>query len=144
MRDQYDLLWQAHTKAPHICYPWQLGKGYERYRANDDGEPAQIAGMPIYNQIQHFELTQVLVTVVRYNGGANLGVGGLYKLIKPPHGNVWEEGASRFAQHKTDHSFTLYLWVDGAGHAHHRRGKPKHCSTKDAPELPDRPEHQCP
>ncbi len=77
VKDKLEELWQNHNKASHICYAWQLGKRYEHYRANDDGEPSNSAGMPIYGQLQSFDVTQVLVAVVRYYGGTNLGVGGL-------------------------------------------------------------------
>ena len=53
-----------HNKASHVCYAWQLGKNYEHYRANDDGEPNNSAGMPIYGQIQSFDVTEILVTVI--------------------------------------------------------------------------------
>ncbi|MPT36863.1 MAG: YigZ family protein, partial [Flavobacterium sp.] len=52
------------------------------FRANDDGEPNNSAGMPIYGQIQSFEVTNVLVIVVRYFGGVKLGVGGLIAAYK--------------------------------------------------------------
>lgn len=71
-----------HNKASHVCYAWQLGKNYEHYRANDDGEPSNSAGLPIYGQLQSFEVTQTLVTVIRYYGGTNLGVGGLIQAYK--------------------------------------------------------------
>lgn len=66
-----------HHKARHWCYAWQLGKEEFHYRANDDGEPSNSAGMPIYGQIQSFEVTNILIVVVRYFGGVKLGVGGL-------------------------------------------------------------------
>lgn len=75
-------LHQQHNKASHICYAWQLGKNYEHYRANDDGEPGNSAGPPIYGQLQSFEVTNTLVTVIRYYGGTNLGVGGLIQAYK--------------------------------------------------------------
>lgn len=73
-----------HHKARHWCYAWQLGKEEEnyRYRANDDGEPSNSAGMPIYGQIQSFDVTNILVVVVRYFGGVKLGVGGLINAYK--------------------------------------------------------------
>lgn len=71
-----------HHKARHWCYAWQLGKEEFRYRANDDGEPSNSAGMPIYGQIQSFELTNILIVVVRYFGGVKLGVGGLINAYK--------------------------------------------------------------
>ncbi|MEO9893081.1 YigZ family protein [Aurantibacter sp.] len=66
-----------HQSANHICYAWQLGIKDIRYRANDDGEPNNSAGLPIYGQIQSFEVTNVLVAVARIFGGTKLGVGGL-------------------------------------------------------------------
>ena len=74
---------KAHFSARHWCYAWQLGYGgHLRYRANDDGEPNNTAGIPIYGQIQSFELTNILVIVVRYFGGIKLGVGGLVQAYK--------------------------------------------------------------
>ena len=74
---------KAHFSARHWCYAWQLGHGTnQRYRANDDGEPNNTAGIPIYGQIQSFELTNILVIVVRYFGGIKLGVGGLVQAYK--------------------------------------------------------------
>lgn len=71
-----------HHQARHWCYAWQLGKKYEHYRANDDGEPSNSAGMPIYGQLQSFEVTNILIVVVRYFGGTKLGVGGLITAYK--------------------------------------------------------------
>ena len=72
-----EALKRKHHTANHVCYAWQLGAKTISYRANDDGEPNNSAGMPIYGQIQSFELTNVLVAVVRIFGGVKLGVGGL-------------------------------------------------------------------
>ena len=71
-----ELRKQHHT-ANHVCYAWQLGVEDINYRANDDGEPNNSAGMPIYGQIQSFGVTNVLVAVARIFGGTKLGVGGL-------------------------------------------------------------------
>ncbi len=68
---------KLHHTANHVCYAWQLGSNGEQYRANDDGEPNNSAGMPIYGQIQAFGVTNVLVAVARIFGGTKLGVGGL-------------------------------------------------------------------
>ena len=68
---------KQHRAARHWCYAWQLGVEDMRYRINDDGEPSNSAGKPIYGQIQSFELTNILIVVVRYFGGVKLGVGGL-------------------------------------------------------------------
>lgn len=70
-----------HFSARHWCYAYQIGTENIQYRANDDGEPNNSAGMPIYGQIQSFDVTNVLVVVVRYFGGVKLGVGGL--ILRP-------------------------------------------------------------
>jgi uncharacterized YigZ family protein len=68
---------KSHHSARHHCYAWRLGHEKEHYRANDDGEPSNSAGKPILGQVQSFDLTNVLIVVVRYFGGIKLGVGGL-------------------------------------------------------------------
>lgn len=77
-----DELRTLHSSANHVCYAWQIGVEAIHYRANDDGEPNNSAGMPIYGQIQSFELTNVLIAVVRIFGGTKLGVGGLISAYK--------------------------------------------------------------
>ena len=72
-----EALKKKHHTAGHVCYAWQLGTEVKRYRANDDGEPNNSAGKPIYGQIQAFKVTNVLVAVARIFGGTKLGVGGL-------------------------------------------------------------------
>ena len=71
-----------HFSARHWCYAYQIGTEVIKFRANDDGEPSNSAGMPIYGQIQSFDITNVLVVVVRYFGGVKLGVGGLISAYK--------------------------------------------------------------
>jgi uncharacterized YigZ family protein len=73
---------KVHFSARHWCYAYQIGTEKIQYRANDDGEPNNSAGMPIYGQIQSFDVTNVLVVVVRYFGGVKLGVGGLISAYK--------------------------------------------------------------
>ena len=68
---------KQHHSARHWCYAYQIGTESIVYRANDDGEPSNSAGQPIYGQIQSFEITNILIVVVRYFGGVKLGVGGL-------------------------------------------------------------------
>jgi uncharacterized YigZ family protein len=77
-----ETLKKEHFSARHWCYAYQIGVEQIHYRANDDGEPNNSAGMPIYGQIQSFEITNVLVVVVRYFGGVKLGVGGLISAYK--------------------------------------------------------------
>lgn len=82
IKEHLEDLKKKHHAARHWCYAWQLGKEEFRYRANDDGEPSNSAGMPIYGQIQSFEVTNLLIVVVRYFGGVKLGVGGLINAYK--------------------------------------------------------------
>jgi len=77
IKSSLEFLRKKHYSARHFCYAWRLGVESVQYRANDDGEPSNSAGMPIYGQIQSFELTNILVVSVRYFGGTKLGVGGL-------------------------------------------------------------------
>ena len=63
--------------ARHVCYAYMLGAERTEYRANDDGEPSSTAGKPILGQITTHELTNILIVVIRYYGGVNLGTGGL-------------------------------------------------------------------
>jgi uncharacterized YigZ family protein len=82
IKEHIENLKKSHFNARHWCYAWQLGKEYNQYRANDDGEPSNSAGMPIYGQLQSFNLTNTLIVVVRYFGGTKLGVGGLIQAYK--------------------------------------------------------------
>jgi uncharacterized YigZ family protein len=77
-----DILRKQHPNAGHFCYAYQIGTDAFTYRANDDGEPSNSAGMPIYGQIQSFSVTNVLLVVVRVFGGVKLGVGGLISAYK--------------------------------------------------------------
>lgn len=82
IKECIDRLKKEHYNARHWCFAWQLGKNYDRYRVNDDGEPSNSAGMPIYGQLQSFDVTNIVVVVVRYFGGTKLGVGGLIQAYK--------------------------------------------------------------
>jgi len=68
---------KEHHQAVHVCSAFRVGADHKLYRASDDGEPSNSAGPPILGQIQANELTNILIAVVRYYGGTNLGVGGL-------------------------------------------------------------------
>jgi len=77
-----EQLKKQHHTARHWCYSFQLGTDQIYYRVNDDGEPSGSAGLPIYGQILSFDVTNILVVVVRYFGGTKLGVGGLVSAYK--------------------------------------------------------------
>ena len=82
IKTHLEHLKKQHFGAVHFCYAYQIGTEKIEFRANDDGEPSNSAGMPIYGQIQSFELTNILIVIVRYFGGTKLGVGGLIKAYK--------------------------------------------------------------
>src|SRR5690349_16279353 len=80
VKEAEEYLEQARTKhhdSRHVCYAYRLGATREVHKSSDAGEPANTAGAPIFGQIRSFELTNVIVIVVRYFGGIKLGVGGL-------------------------------------------------------------------
>jgi len=81
-KNHVDQLWKKHPGAVHVCYAWRFGKKKMEERFSDDGEPSNTAGKPIFGQILAFDLTNVLIAVVRYYGGTNLGVGGLIQAYK--------------------------------------------------------------
>ncbi|MFV9551333.1 IMPACT family protein [Algibacter sp. PT7-4] len=82
VKTHLENLKKEHHAARHWCYAYQIGTETLAYRANDDGEPSNSAGMPIYGQIQSFNVTNILIVVVRYFGGVKLGVGGLINAYK--------------------------------------------------------------
>jgi uncharacterized YigZ family protein len=68
---------KEHHSARHHCYAWRIGTEEIIYRVNDDGEPSSTAGKPILGQLQSFNVTNILLVVIRYFGGTLLGVSGL-------------------------------------------------------------------
>ena len=68
--------------ARHHVYAFVLGAEKQIYRASDDGEPPNSSGMPVLGQIRSFELSNILIVVVRYFGGTKLGVPGLINAYK--------------------------------------------------------------
>ena len=101
---------QKQHKARHFCYAWQLEKDYSKFRANDDGEPSNSAGMPIYGQLQAFNLTYCLVVVVRYFGGTKLGVGGLISAYKTTAQQTLQQ--AKITKHTIDERFKVQCNYD--------------------------------
>lgn len=77
VKEHLDSLRKENPGCVHVCYAYCLGSKKEDYRYSDDGEPSNSAGAPIYGQIKSFDLTNIVIAVVRYYGGTKLGVGGL-------------------------------------------------------------------
>lgn len=92
VKDILEELRIEHHQARHICYAYRFGIKKEDYRANDDGEPSNSAGAPILGQIQSFDLTDVLIVVIRYYGGVKLGVGGLINAYREAAKDAVENG----------------------------------------------------
>jgi uncharacterized YigZ family protein len=82
IKKHIDSLKKKYHDARHHCWAYALGAGREEFRVNDDGEPHNSAGKPIFGQIQSFNVTNILLVVVRYFGGTLLGVGGLTNAYK--------------------------------------------------------------
>jgi uncharacterized YigZ family protein len=79
---EIEQLRKDHHSASHVCFAWRFGTESFEDRYSDDGEPNNSAGKPIFRQIIAFDVTNILIAVVRYYGGTNLGVGGLISAYK--------------------------------------------------------------
>jgi uncharacterized YigZ family protein len=82
VKEKLDEIKKQYHDARHHCYAYMLGPDKSAHRYNDDGEPSGTAGRPIFGQIQSFDLTNILIVVVRYFGGTKLGVSGLINAYK--------------------------------------------------------------
>ncbi len=84
---------KEHHGAQHHCYAYILGMKRNEYRMHDNGEPANTAGKPIFNQIASRKLTNILVMVIRYFGGVLLGKGGLIRAYKNAAANALDHAS---------------------------------------------------
>ena len=97
IKELLSVLKKDHHKARHICYAYRLGADKSNFKYSDAGEPHNSAGFPILGQIKSFDLTNILVAVVRYFGGTKLGLGGLTAAYKDAakdsldHANIIED-----------------------------------------------------
>jgi uncharacterized YigZ family protein len=107
VKTHLERLRKEHFGANHHCYAWRLGADKQRFRANDDGEPSGTAGRPILGQLQSFDLTNVVVIVVRYFGGTLLGAVGLVQAYKQSAAEALK-AATIIEQHITE-VYTLHF-----------------------------------
>ncbi len=100
--------------ARHCCYAYVIGSDGEEFRANDDGEPSSTAGKPIMGQITSHKLTNILVCVIRYYGGVNLGTGGLIVAYRSAAAAAIEQCTviTRLVEEKVTFQFT-YPMMNG-------------------------------
>lgn len=91
-KEYLDSWRKEHYQSRHVCYAYRFGVDQKVFRANDDGEPNNSAGAPILGQIQSFDLSNILIGVVRYFGGTKLGVGGLIHAYKTAAKEAIENG----------------------------------------------------
>lgn len=100
--------------ARHCCYAYMLGSEHDEFRANDDGEPSSTAGKPILGQINSHDLTNILVCVVRYYGGVNLGTGGLIVAYRTAAADAIEHAVieERLVEETVTYQFT-YPMMNG-------------------------------
>ncbi|HPR32686.1 MAG TPA: YigZ family protein [Prolixibacteraceae bacterium] len=82
VKDHVQRIRKEHHSARHHCYAYRLGARGDQFRMNDDGEPSGTAGRPIYGQLCRYDVSDVLLVVVRYFGGTLLGTGGLIAAYK--------------------------------------------------------------
>ncbi|MBR5069378.1 MAG: YigZ family protein [Bacteroidales bacterium] len=80
--DIVKLYRNEYCDARHCCWAYMIGPERKEFRSNDDGEPSGTAGKPILGQINSFELTNLVVIVVRYFGGIKLGTSGLIEAYR--------------------------------------------------------------
>lgn len=100
--------------ARHVCYAYMLGPARDNFRANDDGEPSSTAGKPILGQINSLGLTDILIVVVRYYGGVNLGTGGLIVAYRHAAADALAhaETEQRQVEEKVDYDFPYTMMND--------------------------------
>ncbi|MGV3610708.1 MAG: IMPACT family protein [Fluviicola sp.] len=110
IKEHINRLRKEHYQAVHVCSAFRLGSDKKKYRASDDGEPSNSAGAPILGQIQSFDLTNILIAVVRYYGGVNLGVGGLINAYRTAAKEALE--SAQISEQEDQVSITLFYSYD--------------------------------
>lgn len=113
VKEKLEIIRKEHHQARHHCYAYRLGLDKKTFRANDDGEPSNSAGPPILGQIQSYDLTNVLIIVVRYFGGTKLGVGGLINAYKTASKLAIEE--NKIIEKKVHHFYKIEFKYESMG-----------------------------
>lgn len=110
IKEILNQLKKDHHTANHHCYAYRLGADKLNFRANDDGEPNNTAGKPILGQLQSYDLTNILIVVVRYFGGTLLGVSGLINAYKTSAAEVIRE--CKIIEKQILFSYTIHFAFD--------------------------------
>lgn len=100
--------------ARHVCWAYMIGTDRNEFYSNDNGEPSGTAGKPILGQINSFNLTNILIVVIRYFGGIKLGTSGLIVAYKTAAASAIENGEIIECHEQAQLSFTFpYLSMNG-------------------------------
>lgn len=107
VKEQLDKYKKQYYDARHVCWAYMLGHKRDEFRANDDGEPSSTAGKPILGQINSNQLTDILVVVIRYFGGIELGTGGLIVAYRTAAAEAI--AAAEIDERTVDEDITVYF-----------------------------------
>ena len=105
VKTQLDIYRKKYYDARHVCWAYMLGPDRITFRANDDGEPSSTAGKPILGQINSNNLTDILIIVVRYFGGIELGTSGLIVAYRTAAAEAI--AAARIEERTVDETITI-------------------------------------
>ena len=105
VKTQLDIYRKKYYDARHVCWAYMLGPDRTTFRANDDGEPSSTAGKPILGQINSNNLTDILIIVVRYFGGIELGTSGLIVAYRAAAAEAI--AAARIEERTVDETITI-------------------------------------
>ena len=105
VKTQLDIYRKKYYDARHVCWAYMLGPDRTTFRANDDGEPSSTAGKPILGQINSTNLTDILIIVVRYFGGIELGTSGLIVAYRTAAAEAI--AAARIEERTVDETITI-------------------------------------
>lgn len=105
VKAQLDIYRKKYYDARHVCWAYMLGPDRTTFRANDDGEPSSTAGKPILGQINSNSLTDILIIVVRYFGGIELGTSGLIVAYRTAAAEAI--AAARIEERTVDETITI-------------------------------------